>query len=331
MLALVGAMYYKDMDNFTQNFRNFFRRGQESLREQSRDEKRRDASAAMRYDYWRNLTDEARDEYMREQEDKHTSALGQNDRELRKKLEDLEDRRKKLSQQKDSGLDSDAFYKQIDDYRKLLKENDAALESRAIDDKTYKRVRDKIFQDSKNAEDKFKAYSEASDGLENLERERSSLFEDYRNKQDSINKEYQDFIDYYGIDLGDNVYKKRIESGESGRNFIREGIDKFLDPFARAFGGGSSKKEGKETPSGESTEVAEDDSDTVTFTLPRANDPEYGGFAQKIIDLGLATDKGLWGDDGDVEFYTKQLYEQGALDENGNLKIGVPIKLKRRK
>lgn len=71
--------------------------------------------------------------------------------------------------------------------------------------------------------------------------------------------------------------------------------------------------------------------DTVTFTLPRANDPNYRGFGQKIVDLGLATDKGLWGSDGDVQFYTKQLYDQGALDANGNLKIGVPIKLKKRK
>ncbi len=72
-------------------------------------------------------------------------------------------------------------------------------------------------------------------------------------------------------------------------------------------------------------------SDTVTFTLPRANDPNYRGFGQKIVDLGLATDNGLWGSNGDVQFYTKQLYEQGALDKNGNLKIGVPIKLRRRK
>ena len=74
-----------------------------------------------------------------------------------------------------------------------------------------------------------------------------------------------------------------------------------------------------------------EDADTVTFTLPRANDPSYRGFGQKIVDLGLATDKGLWGADGDVQFYTKQLYEQGAVDKNGNLKIGVPIKLRRRK
>ena len=77
--------------------------------------------------------------------------------------------------------------------------------------------------------------------------------------------------------------------------------------------------------------TASDSEDTITFTLPKANDPNYKGFGQKIIDLGLATDKGLWGSDGDVQFYTKQLYDQGALDANGNLKIGVPIKLKRRK
>lgn len=73
------------------------------------------------------------------------------------------------------------------------------------------------------------------------------------------------------------------------------------------------------------------DSDTVTFTLPRANDPNYRGFGAKLQELGLTTDKGLWGSGGDVEFYTQQLYDQGALDNRGNLKIGVPITLRRRK
>jgi hypothetical protein len=70
--------------------------------------------------------------------------------------------------------------------------------------------------------------------------------------------------------------------------------------------------------------------ETVTFQL-KANDPAYKGFGQKLVDLGLATSKGLWGNDGDVKFYTKQLYEQGAIDKNGNLKTGTPIKLKKRK
>lgn len=105
-----------------------------------------------------------------------------------------------------------------------------------------------------------------------------------------------------------------------------ENADKYLanrDKVSTGTGGGSQSN----TTDGSSDATSEE----VTFTLPRANDPSYRGFGQKIVDLGLATNKGLWGSDGDVQFYTKQLYEQGAVDKNGNLKIGVPIKLRRRR
>ena len=105
-----------------------------------------------------------------------------------------------------------------------------------------------------------------------------------------------------------------------------ENADKYLanrDKVSTGTGGGSQSN----TTDGSSDTTREE----VTFTLPRANDPSYRGFGQKIVDLGLATNKGLWGSDGDVQFYTKQLYDQGAVDKNGNLKIGVPIKLRRRR
>lgn len=105
-----------------------------------------------------------------------------------------------------------------------------------------------------------------------------------------------------------------------------ENADKYLanrDKVSTGTGGGSQSN----TTDGSSDTTNEE----VTFTIPRANDPSYRGFGQKIVDLGLATNKGLWGSDGDVQFYTKQLYEQGAVDKNGNLKIGVPIKLRRRR
>lgn len=89
--------------------------------------------------------------------------------------------------------------------------------------------------------------------------------------------------------------------------------------------------ESKSSDSNSSKDSGDTTGDEVTFTISKANDPNYKGFGQKIVDLGLATDKGLWGSDGDVQFYTKQLYDQGALDGSGNLKIGVPIKLKKRK
>lgn len=93
---------------------------------------------------------------------------------------------------------------------------------------------------------------------------------------------------------------------------------------------GAKEESGEKATSGKET-ASNNDDDTVTFTLPRANDPNYRGFGAKLQELGLTTNKGLWGSDGDVEFYTQQLYDQGALDNRGNLKIGVPITLRRRK
>lgn len=54
-------------------------------------------------------------------------------------------------------------------------------------------------------------------------------------------------------------------------------------------------------------------------------------FGQKILDLGIATDNGLWGEDGDVAYYTQQLRDGGYLDDYGNVKLYTPIKLKVRK
>lgn len=51
-------------------------------------------------------------------------------------------------------------------------------------------------------------------------------------------------------------------------------------------------------------------------------------FGQVILDLGINTDKGLWGSGGDVEYYTKQLREQGIP---GMVPIGTTIRLKKRK
>lgn len=155
----------------------------------------------------------------------------------------------------------------------------------------------------------------------------------YRAKQQyEREKDNRPAQDYYGrqnpgfqYENEFNELKKKYESSlKSNDDYVYdlyENYDKYTN-------GSTSGNNNKTNNSGS---VTEESSDTVTFTLPRANDPEYGGFAQKIIDLGLATDKGLWGSDGDVAFYTQQLYDQGALDANGNLKIGTPIKLKRRK
>ena len=66
--------------------------------------------------------------------------------------------------------------------------------------------------------------------------------------------------------------------------------------------------------------------DVVTYTYKPGDT-----FGQVIQDLGLTTSNGLWGAGGDVEYYTRQLINQGALDRNGNIPIGTTIRLTRRK
>lgn len=62
---------------------------------------------------------------------------------------------------------------------------------------------------------------------------------------------------------------------------------------------------------------------TVTYTYKSGDT-----FGQVIRSLGLETSHGLWGTDGDVNYYTEQLHEQGIY---GNIPIGTTIKLKPRK
>lgn len=62
---------------------------------------------------------------------------------------------------------------------------------------------------------------------------------------------------------------------------------------------------------------------TVTYTYKPGDT-----FGQAIRSLGLETSHGLWGSDGDVNYYTEQLHEQGIY---GNIPIGTTIKLKPRK
>lgn len=52
-------------------------------------------------------------------------------------------------------------------------------------------------------------------------------------------------------------------------------------------------------------------------------------FSKVLVKLGL-DEKKLWGENGTVKYYTRQLVEQNVLDSRGNVKIGVPFTLKRR-
>lgn len=126
---------------------------------------------------------------------------------------------------------------------------------------------------------------------------------------------------------------------------VRQSINNFVDALrsTKLFGGKSTStasdrkasnepdiayidENGDVHPAGETGGTEGSSDDIVEFSYVPGDT-----FGQKILDLGLATDKGLWGDDGDVAFYTQQLRDQGALDERGNVILGKTWKLKRRK
>lgn len=54
-------------------------------------------------------------------------------------------------------------------------------------------------------------------------------------------------------------------------------------------------------------------------------------FGQVLLNLGLSDGTNLWGPGGDVEYYTQQLIAQNMLDQRGNVKLGIPFYLTRRK
>lgn len=124
-------------------------------------------------------------------------------------------------------------------------------------------------------------------------------------------------------DIADKIFDNMIKVGdEASSSFITKTVDDYLDNKYKQ----EKKAEGPKVEEPKVEQPVEED-DIVTIIAGQ----DGKGFGQRLLDNGLATNHGLWGSDGDVAYYTRQLYEQGALDERGNLKLGVPIRLKRRK
>lgn len=85
-----------------------------------------------------------------------------------------------------------------------------------------------------------------------------------------------------------------------------------------------------EEPKVEEPKVEEpkvEDTETIEYTYKDGDT-----FGQVIKDLGLESGNGLWGDNGDVNYYTQQLIDQGIWSDGvaRNIPIGTTIRLKRR-
>ena len=74
------------------------------------------------------------------------------------------------------------------------------------------------------------------------------------------------------------------------------------------------------------TPTTTDEDEIITYTYKPGDT-----FGQVLLNLGLSDGTNLWGQGGDVEYYTRQLIDQNMLDYNGNVKLGIPFKLRRRR
>lgn len=116
--------------------------------------------------------------------------------------------------------------------------------------------------------------------------------------------------------LGENQGGRICEGGGSATNIINMSV-KNLIGFYRPKK--YVKPEPKPTPTPTPTP-----SNKVTYTYVKG---DY--FSKVLKKLGLDEGK-LWGKNGTVNYYTKQLIEQNMLDKRGNVKIGKPFTLTRR-
>lgn len=118
--------------------------------------------------------------------------------------------------------------------------------------------------------------------------------------------------------LGENQGGRTCQGGGAATNIINISVKNLI-------GGYRPKSYIKPAPTPTPTPTpAPTPAKEITYTYKKG---DY--FSKVLVKLGL-DEKKLWGKDGTVNYYTKQLVEQNILDTRGNVKIGVPFTLKRR-
>lgn len=111
-------------------------------------------------------------------------------------------------------------------------------------------------------------------------------------------------------------YNYSIRGGFSVR-MINLSAYKWVQIKAPATQTATQKKEAEKAEKAKTTTNKKDG--TVTYTYRKGDT-----FGQVLLDLGLSDSAHLWGDNGDVAYYTNQLHEQGIW---GNIPIGQVIRL----
>lgn len=122
-------------------------------------------------------------------------------------------------------------------------------------------------------------------------------------------------------DLKDNPGRAAAEEMKrQAEGLINSDAYQFFKNFAKAISG--SKSDDTEKSDTPKTETESED-DYITLNVQ-----EGDTFGQLLLDNGLVTDNGLWGPEGDVEFYAKQLNDANHMNL---IYPGQSIRLKKRK
>lgn len=123
--------------------------------------------------------------------------------------------------------------------------------------------------------------------------------------------------------LGENQGGKACEGGGAATNIINISIKNLIGGYRpKAYIKPAPQPEPTPTPTPAPTPKPQDNKMTYTYVKGDC-------FSRVLVKLGLDEGK-LWGKNGTVNYYTKQLIEQNVLDKRGNVKIGVPFTLIKR-
>lgn len=146
--------------------------------------------------------------------------------------------------------------------------------------------------------------------------------------EDAFNGALDGYLKLFGLGYKDGqIYSPEVEktiqklSEEAKKNKVDS---ETLSEVVKAV---EETNNSSDTTAKEEKPVEEESSeDVITYTYKPGDT-----FGRVLVNLGLSDGSNLWGPGGDVDFYTQQLRDQDMLDFNGNVKLGVPFKLRRRK
>lgn len=125
-------------------------------------------------------------------------------------------------------------------------------------------------------------------------------------------------------------YLDTFATEEEKRKYPRHFKKGFIESLREAYNTRANEAKTEDVEEvGPKAEDEYDESDYVTYTYKPGDT-----FGNVLLKTGLATDKGLWGSDGDVAFYNKQLVDTKLNPALGgrltNIPVGTKIKLLKR-